>query len=607
MTHTVRLPKGWVEASLGDITVVKVAQGPPVSETPYIDISSINRETKIIGELRKVDSDTAPTRARQWVEAHDVLVSMTRPNLNAVAMVPQILSGAVASTGFDVLRAVGIHPSWIFNRVRSRSFIADVCENLQGVVYPAIRPRDVRAHKLPIPPLPEQHRIVEAIESYLTRLDDAVASLERVQRNLERYRASVLKAAVEGRLVPTEAELARQEGRDLPAPRPGTFYVYAIACEGGSHYIGQTDDLQRRWQEHVEGKGASWTKQHKPVRLVHWEEYGSREEAVEREKHLKTGFGRKWLKREIAAGRTRQAGYEPASELLERILTERKARWIEDAAEKARAKAEAKAGKSGKPWTPEDNAKALAKARKTAEAKYKEPASPETTDLPTLPEGWCWATADQLAYRVTDGEHQTPTRTESGIPLVSARNVLNGQLSFADVDFVSRETHLELCKRLAVAAGDVLLSCSGTVGRACVVPPGVEFSMVRSAAVLMPALPIGPYMEFGLRSPMLQEQIRRRKTETAQANIFQGKIKQLVFPLPPFAEQEHITTRTGEYFAIAEHIEKGIKIAMAKCLRLRQSILKWAFEGKLVEQDPDDEPASVLLKRIQSEIPRVKR
>ena len=64
-------------------------------------------------------------------------------------------------------------------------------------------------------PSSEQHRIVAAVESYFTRLDDAVATLERVQRNLKRYRASVLKAAVEGRLVPTEAELARAEGRPL--------------------------------------------------------------------------------------------------------------------------------------------------------------------------------------------------------------------------------------------------------------------------------------------------------------------------------------------------------------------------------------------------------
>src|SRR5439155_26038239 len=86
--------------------------------------------------------------------------------------------------------------------------------NIPAVVYPAVRPHDVRGFKLPLPPLPEQHRIVEVSESYFTRLDAAIATLERVKANLKRYRASVLKAAVEGRLVPTEAEFARREGRD---------------------------------------------------------------------------------------------------------------------------------------------------------------------------------------------------------------------------------------------------------------------------------------------------------------------------------------------------------------------------------------------------------
>ncbi len=97
----------------------------------------------------------------------------------------------------------------------------------------------------------------------------------------------------------------------LPAPRPGLYFVYAIECEDGSHYIGQTDDLQRRWQEHLDGRAADWTKQHKPVKIAHYEEFGSREEAVKRESDLKTGFGRKWLKDTIASGRARQAGRAP--------------------------------------------------------------------------------------------------------------------------------------------------------------------------------------------------------------------------------------------------------------------------------------------------------
>jgi hypothetical protein len=75
-----------------------------------------------------------------------------------------------------------------------------------------------------------------------------------------------------GRYVGAEA----QED-DLPAPRPGVYFVYAIACEGGSYYIGHTDNLPRRWHEHISGQGADWTKNNTPRYIAHYEEFKSRE------------------------------------------------------------------------------------------------------------------------------------------------------------------------------------------------------------------------------------------------------------------------------------------------------------------------------------------
>jgi len=106
---------------------------------------------------------------------------------------------------------------------------------------------------------------------------------------------------------------------DLPAPRPGCFFVYAVKCNDDSIYIGQTDDLARRWAEHKKGQGADWLKTHKPIRIVHYEEYSTREEAVAREKELKTTKGRRWLKEEIASGRARQAGGEPFDQKMARL------------------------------------------------------------------------------------------------------------------------------------------------------------------------------------------------------------------------------------------------------------------------------------------------
>lgn len=97
-------------------------------------------------------------------------------------------------------------------------------------------------------------------------------------------------------------------GGDLPAPRPDLFFVYAIECDNGSHYIGHTQDLQKRWSEHLRGVASDWTRRHKARRIAHYEEFETRREAVKREHDLKTGHGRRFLQRLIQSGRARQAG-----------------------------------------------------------------------------------------------------------------------------------------------------------------------------------------------------------------------------------------------------------------------------------------------------------
>ncbi len=84
----------------------------------------------------------------------------------------------------------------------------------------------------------------------------------------------------------------------LPVPEKGKVFVYVLLCKDNSFYIGITDDLYRRWYEHKTGQGAKWTKANEPIKVIHYEVFTSRSEAAKREKELKTGFGRKWLKRE---------------------------------------------------------------------------------------------------------------------------------------------------------------------------------------------------------------------------------------------------------------------------------------------------------------------
>ena len=225
--------------ALSDLLISDVAQlGPGSSgEFDYIDIGSVNNLTKQIEAPKRLPCSEAPSRARQRVRAGDVLVSMTRPNLNAVALVPRALDGATASTGFHVLRAgMGAQPDWLFYAVQSPQFVGAMSELVQGALYPAVRPKDIRAFSLIVPTNEAQRKIVAYLDEQLSRLDASVAALQRAQANLKRYRASVLKSACGGRLVPTEAELARRDGRDFEA---GAQLLQRILAERASCWAGR--------------------------------------------------------------------------------------------------------------------------------------------------------------------------------------------------------------------------------------------------------------------------------------------------------------------------------------------------------------------------------
>lgn len=198
-----KLPRGWVVAKIGDVTVKKVAQQEPAGSGAirYIDIGSIDNLSKRIVEAKRIPAATAPSRARQLVKAGDVLVSMTRPNLNAVAVVPDELDGATASTGFDVLRSNGtVLAEWLFQLVRSKRFVDSLTLLVQGALYPAVRPSNIRDFEFPLPPLAEQRRIVARLEALEARSSRARALLAEVPAQLAQARQSLLAAAFRGDL-----------------------------------------------------------------------------------------------------------------------------------------------------------------------------------------------------------------------------------------------------------------------------------------------------------------------------------------------------------------------------------------------------------------------
>ena len=156
-------------------------------------------------------------------------------------------------------------------------------------------------------------------------------------------------------------------------------------------------------------------------------------------------------------------------------------------------------------------------------------------------------TIEEMCELVTDGEHATPRRVETGVFLLSARNVYDHEIRLDEVDYIDDQEYMRIAKRVEPKAGDVLLSCSGSVGRCCAVPPGLKFQLVRSVALLRFKKDVLPkFAEYLLCSPLVQRQVDRLKTASSQANLFQGKIKKLVGFVPPLALQREFAAFVAE-------------------------------------------------------------
>ena len=180
-------------------------------------------------------------------------------------------------------------------------------------------------------------------------------------------------------------------------------------------------------------------------------------------------------------------------------------------------------------------------------------------DLRKNTKGWKVKKFEEITNLITDGEHTTPKRVENGIYLLSARNILNHSIQLEDVDYINQEEYERITKRVIPQERDVLISCSGTVGRCCSVPLGLKFQMVRSVALLRFKKSINPvFAEYMITSDYLQEQINKSKTVSSQANLFQGKIKTLNGFVPPIELQ-------NQFADFVKRIDKS-KVAIKKSL-----------------------------------------
>lgn len=198
------------------------------------------------------------------------------------------------------------------------------------------------------------------------------------------------------------------------------------------------------------------------------------------------------------------------------------------------------------------------------------------TKIGLLPKEWKIKTVKEISTQVTDGEHTTPIRTDKGYYLLSARNIKNGYLDLSDVDYIDEKELKRIQKRCNPKPGDVLLSCSGTIGNVCLVPEGLEAGMVRSAALVkLNKEELEPeFAELVFQSFSLQNQMKISVSSSVQGNIFQDAIKKLRIPYPPSkAERDAITNQI-------KRISDSIVCKLDKIEKLKQ--LKKSFMQNLL-------------------------
>jgi len=404
---------------------------------------------------------------KQIVDEGTVLLCKINPRINRSWVVSSHTANQkIASTEWiTFLPNEAFEPKYLAYYLKQdavRDFLAANASGVGGSLM-RVKPATLKDYPFPLAPLDQQKRIVAEIEKQFSRLDEAVANLKRVKANLKRYKAAVLQAAVEGRLVETEAEIARRE----------------------------------------------------------------------------------------------DCSYETGAQLLQRILETRRSQWL------ARAN---KAGGKGK-------------------GKYKEPAVPDTTDLPELPEGWVWATLGMILSDIEAGksfkcEERPPMKDEIGVVKVSA--VTWGEFDESESK-TCRDKRL-VNEKLLVRSGDFLFSRANTIELvgACVIAKKVISNVMLSDKILRFRLLSGleQWVLYNLRSTFGREEIERLATgnQESMRNIGQDRIRAIRIPLPPLDECKRIVADIERRFSLVGETEGQINANLKRAERLRQSTLHVMFK-----------------------------
>ncbi|PZR74987.1 MAG: hypothetical protein DLM73_06320 [Chthoniobacterales bacterium] len=451
------LPNGWRIARVGDMLKVRNGYAFKSSDyrtegVPLIRQSNLGDDLVDISEAKRVDPYFLKQLPDFIVRDGDLLIGMSG-SLGKIARY-QHAEPALQNQRTGLLMVKPEHEAK-FAKLVLKYVEPQILAEGKGIAVQNVSAKEIEDCTFPLPSLEEQREIVAEIEKQFTRLEAGVAALRRVQANLKRYRAAVLKAACEGKLVPTEAKLAKAENRK----------------------------------------------------------------------------------------------FESGEELLARILTERRKNW-------------------------------------TGRGKYKEPATPDTAGLQSLPEGWKWASVEQmLTEPLCNGVSVKGSDNPPGVRALRLSAMSSSGFDYWDARYLPLEN--SDVDDLWIQEGDFFMSRGNgslhLVGRGTSAqkPPHPTIfpdTMIRLR--LTGAVRKSGWLRILWPSWIIRSQIETRvKTTAGIYKIAQPQVEGMVVPLPPLAEETRVVAEVERRLSEVKKVESLVTVNLQRASRLRQSILQRAFRG----------------------------
>ena len=222
-----------------------------------------------------------------------------------------------------------------------------------------------------------------------------------------------------------------------------------------------------------------------------------------------------------------------------------------------------------------------------------------------LPEGWAWVRLGTICRKLTDGSHNPPPKRPNGYPVISATNISNRTV---DLGFIIRycdeNGFQKENPRTQIKQGDIVLGIiGGSIGNVGIFQSNKKVIAQRSVAII-DSIGCNSYLSWALESPLFNGYYKNA-VGTAQGGIYLQSLSSMFVPLPPMAEQHRIVERINQLMPLVEEYgeleDAREELDAALPSRLRKSVLQMAVQGKLVPQDPADEPASALLERMREQ------